>query len=200
MIKLLLKLTFLAGSITSFNCLLSSVALAEIIPDVTLPENSRINRQGDVRVINGGTQQGTNLFHSFEEFSIPVGATARFNNNVAIKNIFARVTGGSRSEINGNISAQGSANLFLLNPNGILFGRDASLNIGGSFLATTGENIDFGNGTQFSAVDPQPVPLLTVNAPVGVQFGFDPQPIINALDFQQEFNLLLAFRFEVVKL
>jgi filamentous hemagglutinin family protein len=155
--------------------------LAEIIADNTLMENSRITHQGGVEVIEGGTQlQGSNnLFHSFQEFSVSPGGTAYFNNSRIIENIFARVTGGSRSEIDGALRANGEANLFLLNPNGILFGPNASLNIGGSFLASTANSINFADGTQFSAVRPQASPLLTVSTPIGFQFGQNPARIVN---------------------
>lgn len=116
--------------------------------------------------ITGGTTVGnTNLFHSFGIFSVPAGATANFQNNLSIVNIFSRVTGGSVSDIQGTIQAQGSANLFLINPSGIIFGPNARLNIGGSFVGTTANGIQFPNGGEFSltsGVDPNNA-LLTVN-------------------------------------
>ncbi|WP_088889401.1 beta strand repeat-containing protein [Leptolyngbya ohadii] len=158
-------------------------ATAEIVSDATLPQNSRVDRQRNLRIIEGGTQRERNLFHSFREFSVPSNETAFFNNGSAIDNIFVRVTGENRSLIDGKIQANGTANLFLLNPNGILFGRNASLNIGGSFLATTGNSISFADGTEFSAANPQSSPLLTVSTPVGLQFGANPQPITNRSRF-----------------
>lgn len=155
----------------------SSPAFAQIVPDATLPNNSNITVEGDTNTINGGTQAGSNLFHSFEQFSVPTGETAHFNNASDIQNIFSRVTGTSVSDINGLIRANGSADLFLLNPNGIVFGSNARLDIGGSFLGSTASSIKFADGIQFTTITPQVTPLLTVTVPVGLGFGNSPKAI-----------------------
>ncbi len=167
--------------LTTLFCIISSIAPsnAEIVPDASLPVNTTVIVNDSNNFIQGGTQAGNNLFHSFREFSLLTGETAFFNNSTHIQNIFSRVTGGSISNIDGAIQANGTANLFLLNPNGIIFGPNASLNIGGSFVATTANAVQFENGREFGVNVSQNTPLLIVNVPLGLQYGRSPGSIVN---------------------
>ncbi|WP_019505905.1 filamentous hemagglutinin N-terminal domain-containing protein [Pleurocapsa sp. PCC 7319] len=142
---------------------------AQITPDGSLPTS--VEQQGDNELnINGGEREGNNLFHSFEEFSVPEGIEAVFENAPDIENIFTRITGDTASSIDGILRTQGGANFFLVNPNGIVFGENASLDVGGSFIGTTANSIQFEDGVEFTTNDGEEQPILTVSVPIGLQF------------------------------
>lgn len=150
-----------------FCFLLTNRTQAEIVPDATLKVNSQVvSPETNVEQVIGGTVAGSNLFHSFEKFNINEGNKVDFvSPSSAIANILVRVTGGNRSDIKGTLATSGLSkpNFFLMNPNGIFFGSRARLDIGGSFVATTANAIQFGDGAIFSASVPNNVELLTVN-------------------------------------
>ena len=158
-------------------------AFAQITADDTLgSENSIVSPNGQVDLIEGGASRGSNLFHSFQEFNIGEGREANFANPAEIKNIFSRVTGNNPSTLLGKLGVLGDANLFFINPNGIFFGENASLDVKGSFVASTASSINFSDQNQFSARNPQvTAPLLTVDvpAPVGLEFEGVPGKITN---------------------
>ncbi len=146
----------------------ASCVSAQIIPDATLKTESSVVTRNLINGIlthriDGGAIRGANLFHSFQEFNIGIAETAYFANPVGINNILTRVTGSNPSNILGTLGVLGNANLFLINPNGIIFGPSASLDVHGSFVATTSNAIGFGNQGFFSATAPSVPPVLTVN-------------------------------------
>jgi filamentous hemagglutinin family protein len=181
-------MSWLVGSVVlAFAIVFSdnSAFCQQIKPDNTLgQESSVVNSNIPVNnspstLITGGAVRGENLFHSFKELNVDNGQSVYFNNPNGIERIITRVTGNSRSEILGKLGiSSGNADLFLLNPNGIIFGPNASLDLNGSFLATTASSFIFPDA-QYSALDSSPSPLLSVNFPSGLQFRNMPGAIIN---------------------
>ncbi|MGL5938873.1 MAG: filamentous hemagglutinin N-terminal domain-containing protein [Waterburya sp.] len=154
--------------------LIPADGIAQITPDGSVP--TTVEQLENIMQINGGERAGNNLFHSFDEFSIPEGMEAVFENATDIENIFTRVTGDSVSNIDGVLSTQGNANFFFINPNGIVFGDNASLDVGGSFVASTAETIEFNDGSKFSARN-ENRPTITINFPIGLGLGSNPGAI-----------------------
>lgn len=152
---------------------------AQITPDQSLlQENSIVELQNNRLVIKGGTPRKSVLFHSFKEFNLQQGQQAYFINPSNTSVILTRITGGKFSNINGTLGVLGNADLFLMNPSGIYFGPNASLDIDGSFIATTATSLIFGQNAEFSAVNPQTPPNLTINVPLGLQFTNQSESIV----------------------
>jgi len=119
---------------------------------------------------NLGQQKGSNLFHSFGNFNVDTGYTATFTGSAGTANVIGRVTGGNSSWIDGRLGCDiTGANLWLLNPFGILFGPNASLNVNGSFHASTADYLQLSDGGVFYT-DPSKTSKLTIAAPSA--FGF----------------------------
>lgn len=149
---------WIAGSV--FLGILPISVQAQIIPDGTTPTTPAVCTA--VCEITGGTQAGENLFHSFSQFNINANQQVTFD-DPGVTNIITRVTGGNPSNIFGALDVSGDANLFLINPQGIIFGPTAFVNISGSFVATTANAIQFENQGSFSVNPANNPELLTVN-------------------------------------
>jgi filamentous hemagglutinin family protein len=125
-----------------------------------------------------GKQIGSNLFHSFGAFSLSTGDTATFTGPNTVSNVVGRVTGGASSTIDGKITSQiPGANVFFVNPSGVVFGPNAKIDVSGSFHVTTADYIKMADGSRFQAKTPGGS-TLTAAAPQA--FGFltpRPQPI-----------------------
>ena len=199
--KILLGFAFFFPFITSSPALTQT----QINADGTLPSNVN-NLGGGLYSITGGARPNNaiNLFHSLGKFSVGTGDTVRFVHDAGIQNIITRITGGSPSNIDGTIQTliggtqASSANLFLINPQGIIFGPNATLDIGGSFIGSTADRIEFADGKSFSTSEPNPI--LSIDLPIGLQFGSNPNSTIsvrgngNNLALQNDSSLSRAKR------
>ena len=156
------KKYWFVGGVIGF-CLNINPVCGQITVDGTT-DTSVVNNCQSSCNITGGTVAGDNLFHSFDRFNLGTGESAYFV-DPGVANIFSRVTGNEASHIFGTLGVSGGdANLFLLNPNGIIFGAGAALDVNGSFLATTANEIQFGDRS-FSATpnSQENLALLNIN-------------------------------------
>ena len=172
----------LAAGLGLSSIVIVNTSVAQVIPDSTLGNESSIvnnSAEPNTKNIDGGAIRDENLFHSFQEFNIEAGQTVNFNNPEGIAHIFGRVTGNNPSEILGTLGVLGSADLFLLNPNGILFGQSSSLDINGSFVATSASSVHFADGSKFATTNIPDKPLLTVSTPIGLGFEQPPRTIVS---------------------
>lgn len=176
----------LASSIVGALLLLCRTpdGLAQLRPiaDDTLGEERSVvvplNSDSSTVRIEGGARRGNNLFHSFEVFSIGQDRSAYFL-DPGVENILARVTRGNESQILGVLGASGDANLFLINPYGIVFGDHSSLDVGGSFTATTADAVQFGEQGEFSTGNPSVPASLTIQPSAFLFNQLSPAPIVN---------------------
>jgi filamentous hemagglutinin family protein len=147
---------------------------AQIVTDGTVGPKVSLHG-GEIEIgANLATRRGDNLFHSFEKFGIATGQTATFTGPGTIRNVISRVTGGEASKIDGTLASKvGQADLYFLNPAGVMFGPNAKLDVPGSFHVSTAHELHFADGTRFSALD-KTGSGLTVAPPEA--FGFLDRP------------------------
>ncbi|MCP2730607.1 two-partner secretion domain-containing protein, partial [Limnofasciculus baicalensis] len=175
-------ITLLKAAITGFwlwvfafgtSPFLKAVVVAQ--PIVSAPDGTGtiVTPDGQRLDISGGTlsKDGANLFHSFQQLGLDANQIANFLSNPQIQNILGRVVGGDASIINGLIQVTGgNSNLYLMNPAGMVFGPNASLNVNGDFIATTASGIGFGDNNWFNALGTNDYQSLVGNPN---QFAFD---------------------------
>ncbi len=147
-------------------------ALAQVTTTIT-PDGSlgtTVSQSGAVHTIDGGTILGRNQFHSFDRFDVGTGDTARFTGPASVENILSRVMGGVASTIDGTLQSDiAGADLYLLNPSGMIFGPNARLDVTGSFHVSTADLIQLQDGGSFSARQSDQS-IMTIAEPAA--FGF----------------------------
>jgi filamentous hemagglutinin family protein len=163
------------AALAGFLC---AACLAEVATDGSLGAAQSLAGPDFAITSDLGREVGSNLFHSFSVFNIATGESATFSGPGSIANIISRVTGGSGSSIDGGLNSSiTGANLYLINPHGIVFGENATLNISGSFHATTAAYLSLADGGRFDAIAPGNT-VLTSAPPQAFGFlGDAPAPI-----------------------
>ncbi|MEN9248243.1 MAG: filamentous hemagglutinin N-terminal domain-containing protein, partial [Gloeomargarita sp. GMQP_bins_69] len=164
-----MRLGWWGVSLLVFYSLCSGIVRAQTITPDQDGTGTQVQLFGHRYDITGGRQVGHNLFHSFGLFNLDSGYIANFLANPSLRHILARVTGGSPSHINGLIQVTGgNPNLYLMNPAGIFFGPQATLNVPAAFIATTANRLVFPGGS-FSAYGPNDYSQLTGD-PISLAF------------------------------
>jgi filamentous hemagglutinin family protein len=161
----------------------SPVLLAQAITPAADGVGTTVTSEGNQFNIEGGQRSadGTNLFHSLSRFNLDAGQIANFLSQPQIRNILTRITGGEASMIDGRIQVTGgNSNLYLINPAGILFGANASLNVPAAFTATTANGIGFGSGRWFDAIAANDYTTLLGNPDALLFSAPQPGAIVNA--------------------
>lgn len=151
-------------------CTFTPSSFAEITLDGSLGRSGALIGPDYAITADLGKQIGGNLFHSFRDFNLDQSESATFSGPNTINNVISRVTGGNRSQLNGTLrSTIPNADVYFLNPAGILFGEGAKLEVQGSFHASTADTLRLGSDGEFNASDIEKS-VLTVAAPSA--FGF----------------------------
>jgi filamentous hemagglutinin family protein len=173
-----LKLIQCLSPILVSSLLFPISTVAQITPDNSLGLNqsrvvpTTINGIPADR-IDGGLGVGKSQLHSFQDFNVISGRGAYFSTPSGKNVILVRITGSNLSFINGKIGVLGDADLFFLNPNGILFGQNASLDLNGSLIVSTAKNIKFSDGSTYgtSKLFEVPSPNATI---IGLELELNP--------------------------
>jgi len=167
---------------TILTVIFPAQAFAAITLDGTMGRSGAITGPNYAITADLGKQFGGNLFHSFSQFDLNRGEVATFSGPASVANIISRVTGGSASSIDGTIrSTIGGANLYLVNPAGIMFGANASVDVSGSFHVSTADYIKLGTDGRFDASNPANS-ILSVSPPSAFGFVGDSRASITITD------------------
>jgi filamentous hemagglutinin family protein len=152
--------------ITGLLWAVTSTASAQVVTDGTVGPATALPGPDYAVTSDLGRLEGTNLFHSFSLFDVNTGESATFSGPNSIQNIVARVTGNNASDIDGTLASTiGGADVFFINPAGVIFGPNASLDIGGSFHVSTADEVRFPDGGLYSALDPAGSVFTTASTP-----------------------------------
>ena len=159
------------GLLLAVACIFSPFALSEVTLDGSMGTTGSLVGPDYQITEDLGQRSGGNLFHSFGQFNINSAESATFSGSAGINNVISRVTGGQASTIDGAFrSTIPGANVYFLNPSGVIFGENATLDVQGSFHASTADYLKFKDGVTFETGLANANPILTTASPEA--FGF----------------------------
>ncbi|MDV3352817.1 filamentous hemagglutinin N-terminal domain-containing protein [Leptothoe sp. LEGE 181152] len=163
-----------------------------LLAQAVIPEGATNVEVDNAQItISGGEQAGSNLFYGFEQFNVPPDATADFLANPAVQRVIGHVTGGNSSTIDGLLTITGgSADLFIINPAGVLFGPNARLDLPATFTATTAHGLSFGD--QWFDITGENTIQELGGTPSGLAFSEASGAIVNLADLSVDGGLMLA--------
>jgi filamentous hemagglutinin family protein len=143
---------------------------AEVVLDGTLGSAGTLLGPDFAIEAHLGQQVGNNLFHSFRRFNLNHNESATFFGPNMIENVISRVTGGEISHFDGKLrSLMPNADIYFLNPAGVMFGPNARFDVPGSLHISTADYLRLGKEGRFDASFPERS-LLTIAPPSA--FGF----------------------------
>jgi len=151
--KLAVKLTAAALSVSAISFSLSSPAYAANANDASIAAgngSAGIATVGTTTTINQTSQR---VAIDWTGLSTAANEALVFNQPNAAAIALNRITGSSPSTLLGSLTANGQ--VYILNPNGVLFGAGAQVNVGGLVASTLSMNpTDFMNGSSTFTQDP----------------------------------------------
>ncbi|MFO0688865.1 MAG: filamentous hemagglutinin N-terminal domain-containing protein [Myxococcota bacterium] len=166
--------------------LLAPIAAADVVRDGRIGSAgagavaTEVGSGGELRYLireSDGERAGNNLFHSFSRLDLTSNETAVYQGPAGIQNLITTITGG-RSSIDGKIQSEiAGANLYLINPDGIVFGEHATVDLSGALTVSTADRLIFSNGDRVETGGTAPPSILSVADPVGFGFLGTPAPI-----------------------
>jgi filamentous hemagglutinin family protein len=166
-----IKISKIKNGFLIFSCFFCSYGIAEVTHDGSMGAAGTLNGLNYQITEDRGNRVGNNLFHSFGQFNLNNTESATFSGSAGINNVIGRVTGGQASNIDGTLRVTiPDANLYLLNPAGIIFGENVKLDVSGSFHASTADFLKFQDGVQLNTGETTANPILTAAEPEA--FGF----------------------------
>ena len=124
-----IRYALFAGMAGAF--LIPQISFAAPTGEQNLAGNAAVSRSGVTTSINSSD---ANNVISWADYSVGSGEIVQYDGGAQTNNYLNIVRGGNSSVINGQIN--GGNHVYLVNPNGVVFGKNASVNVGNLYVST----------------------------------------------------------------